>query len=172
MPYSDALLYVHGTGNSVGPVTDTAGVYGDALCASGTQYSNLEIDFGAPNNGTAYPYIPQFPSANEKGYTTPPEFPGKGGVDFGLHIIVGSAFNTLTSILFDVASAATTAATAVIASRTLTLAQLEVLGAHYFIPVNPFQVLEFLRFHATLTGSDPTTGTIVAYFGPSTGGEQ
>lgn len=244
MPYSDALAYLHGTGNSAGPITVTAvtltgvsqsgttltytvatgqvvvgmvftlagggyttqqvaiqtiltgggssgtatvnvsqtvttttatgypSLQGDALCASGTQYSNLELDYGAPNSGATYPWLPQFPSLTEKGYTFPPEVVGAGGYEIGLHIIVTSPFNTLTSILFDVVSNNTTAATTVIASRSLTLVQLQNTGAHYYIPVIPAALLEFVRFHATLTGSNPTFGTIVAYLGPRTGGEQ
>lgn len=146
---------------------------GDALCASGSQYCNLELDFGAPNPGVAYPWLPQFPSLTQKGYTNPAEVNGPGGTDFGVHIIVTSPFNTLTSILFNVVSAATTAATTpIIAARSLTLTQLDVLGAHYYIGVPLAQVLEFLRWDAVLTGSNPTLGTIVSYWGPRTGGEQ
>jgi len=150
---------------------------GDVICASGDQYSNLELDFGAPNAGAAYPWLPQFPSLTEKGYTFPPEFPGAGGYEIGLHIIVTSPFNTLTNINFEVVTSATSSALVgsapnPIASRLLTLAQLQVNGAHYYIPVNAFAVLEFLRFYADVTGSNPTLGTIVAYFGPRTGGEQ
>lgn len=161
--------------------TTTANVYpaiiGDVLCQAGSQYSNLELDFGAPNSGQAFPWLPAFPSLTEKGYTFPPEVVGQGGVEVGLHIVVTSPFNTLTSVNFQVCTSATTAATyngtpGTIASRSLTLAQLEVNGAHYFIPTPQSAVLEFLRFYAALTGSDPTLGTIVAWFGPRTGGEQ
>jgi len=149
---------------------------GDALCASGSQYCNLELDFGAPNAGAAYPWLPQFPSLTEKGYTNPPEVVGYGGTEYGVHIVVESPFNTLTSINFEVCTSATTAATfngtpGTIASRSLTLAQLEVVGAHYFIPVPQSAVLEFLRWYAALTGSDPTLGTLVSWWGPRTGGE-
>ena len=178
MPVTDALMYVHGTGASQGPITGlNTSTVGDPLCASGSQYSNLELDFGAPNTGANYPYLPQFPSLTEKGYTFPPEVVGDGGVEMGWHIVVGSAFNTLTSITIEACTSATTAAAYnaspnPIASRTFTLAQLEVVGAHYFIPVNPASMLEFNRWYAALTGSDPTTGTIVSWFGPKTGGEQ
>ncbi len=70
---------------------------GDALCASGSQYCNLELDFGAPNTGAGYPWLPQFPSVTQKGYTFPAEIPGGGGTEYGVHIIVESPFNTLTS---------------------------------------------------------------------------
>lgn len=147
-------------------------ILGDLLCAAGSQYCNLELDFGAPNPGVAYPWLPQFPSLTQKGYTNPAEVNGPGGSEFGVHIIGTSPFNTLTSILFNVVSAATTAATTpIISARSLTLAQLEVLGAHYFIPVPQSQVLEFLRWDAVLTGSNPTLGTIVSYWGSRTGGE-
>lgn len=159
----------------------TATVYpaiqGDALCASGSQYSNLELDFGAPSPGSAYPWLPQFPSSTEKGYTFPPETPGNGGTDFGIHIIVTAPFLAVTSINFQVVTSATTnalysVAANIIAQRSLTLAQLQVVGAHYYIPVLGSQVLEFLRWYAALTGSNATAGNIVSYFGPRTGGEQ
>lgn len=177
MPMSDAVAYLHGSGTSAfGPVTNNGGVYGDALCAAGSQYSNLELDFGAPASGSSFPYLTQFPSLTEKTYTNPPEVLGTGGVQFGIHIIIGSAFNTLTSINFQAVTGATTgalfnASPNPIASRTLTLAQLAVVGAHYFIPVQGSAMLEFFRFYAAITGSNPTTGTIVSWFGPATGGE-
>ena len=172
---TDNCFYIHGTGASAfGAISYAAGVYGDSLCYSGDQYSALELDLGAPGSASSYPYVSQFPSLTEKSYTNPPEVVGVGGIEWGLHIQVMSAFNTLTTILFYVCSSATTAATYSsneIARRTLTLAQLEVLGAHYFIPVNPYQVLEFNRFYADVSSSNPTTGTIIAWFGPRTGSE-
>jgi len=175
MPVTDALTYLHGSGTSAfGPVTNTAGVYGDALCYAGSQYSNLEIDFGAPTSSVN---PGSFPSLTEKGYTFPPELPGNGGVEMGLHVIVGSAFNLLTSINFEFCTSLTTGALYTaspnpVAARTLTLAQLAVVGAHYYIPIQLGSLLEFNRFYAALTGTDPTTGTILAWFGPRTGGEQ
>lgn len=174
MPVTDAVLYVHGTGTSAyGPISLSGTTYGDAFGASGSQYSNLELDFGTPGTGSPL----NFPSYTEKAYTTPPENVGASVVQFGLHIQVMSAFNTLTSINFQVCTSSATAALFnsspnPIAARTLTLAQLGVLGAHYFIPVNFGSVLEFLRFYGAVTGSNPTTGTIIAWFGPPTGGEQ
>jgi hypothetical protein len=158
----DALTWLHGT------TPGTAQI----ICQGGSEQSALEIDFGALLSGSAAPYLPQFPSLEEKTYTQPPEVVGQGGVDMGLHVVVATAFNTLTSITFEVESAATTAATTVIASRLLTLAQLEVIGAHYYVPVSGNSVLRFLRFEAVLAGSDPTTGTISAWYGPRIGGEQ
>lgn len=162
MPMMDALTWLHGS------TPGTAQI----IMQGGSEESALEIDFGALASGALSPYLPQFPSLTEKTYTNPPEVVGQGGADMGVHVVVGVAFNTLTSASFNVQSGAATAATTVIASRVLTLAQLEVLGAHYYIPVSGNAVLRFLRFQAVLTGSDPTTGTISAWYGPRVGGEQ
>jgi hypothetical protein len=140
--------------------------------AAGSEESALEIDFGALNSGATYPYLPQFLSLTEKTYTFPPEVVGQGGADMGVHIVIAVAFTTLTSASFNVQSAATTNATTVIASRVLTLAQLGIAGAHYYIPVSGNAVLRFLRFQAVLTGSDPAAGTLSAWYGPRVGGEQ
>ena len=154
----------------------TPALIGDLICVGVTsQVSNLELDFGAPNTGASYPWLPQFPSLAEKGYTFPPEVVGNGGFDWGLHILVtGPVYgNSLTSIKFDVESGAATQATTVIASRTLTIAQLQVAGAHYYVPVIGAAVLEFLRFNATnAPANNGYVGSIVAWFGPKTGGEQ
>ena len=174
---TDATLFVHGTGASAfGAISYAAGVWGDAVCHSATQYSNLELDLGAPGSASSYPYVSQFPSLTEKAYTNPPEVVGVGGVPWGLTIQVMSAFNTLTSISFQICTSATTGATYngganPIATRVLTLAQLQVLGASYFIHVNPLQLLEFTNFYAALTGGAASTGTILAWFGPRQGWE-
>lgn len=246
MPQTDSLVYLHGTGGTMGPITSTANVagsgsqtgtiltvttlttgqisvgaivsgtgvpvneyvvangsgsgtagtytvsasstvapataltfspatMGDTLGGSG--YSKLELDFGAPNTGAAWPYLPQFPSLTEKGYSFPPEVVGQGGTDFGVHILIESAFNNLTSYNFEVCTSSATAALYTaspnpIASRTLTLAQMQVVGAHYYIPVSGAAVLEFLRWYAALTGTADTAGTLVSWFGPRVGGEQ
>lgn len=150
---------------------------GDLYCAAGSQYSNLELDFGAPSSGGTYPWVPAFPSLTEKGYAFPPVPVGQGGVQFGAHIIVTAAANLLTSVNFEVVTSASTAALFnaagnPIAQRTLSLAQLQVAGAHYFIPVSGASVLEFLRVYFAITGTNPTIGTIFVYWGPSSGGEQ
>lgn len=151
---------------------------GDALTGS-AQYSGLELDFGAPSLGAAYPWLPQFPSATEKGYTSPPEILGAGGVEMGVHLLITAPMLTAatTSITFSVLTSSATAAligtaTNIIASRVLSAAQLGVAGAHYFIPVNPASVLEFLRWYAANAGGAATTGYLVSWFGPKTGGEQ
>lgn len=141
-----------------------------------SQESNLELDFGAPASGGSYPYLPEFPSYTEKGYTFPPEVVGDGGVEMGLHIVMTGPFYgaaTLATVRVDVQTAATTAATTIIASRTFTIAQLQVQGAHYFIPVSMAAVLQFLRFNWTHAAAvNGYVGSIIAWFGPKTGGEQ
>lgn len=152
-------------------------IIGDLWGASGSQYSNLELDFGAPNAGAAYPWLPQFPSLTQKGYTYPAEVVGQGGIEMGIHIIITSAFNTLTNFTFSAVTSLTSSALIgsspnPIASRLLTLAQMQVVGAHYFIPVPSSAVLEFFRMYGLISGSNPTFGTLVAYYGPRVGGEQ
>lgn len=157
-------------------VTATPNTLGDAIgTASG--YTNLEIDFGAPNTGAAFPGIVQFPSLTEKTYTNPPEVVGQGGVEMGIHVLVTGYTNNLTSINFEVCTSATASAlynagNNPIASRTLTLAQLQVVGAHYWIGVQQSAVLEFLRVYMALTGTAATSGTATIWYGPRCGGEQ
>ena len=153
-------------------------ILGDVLTGN-AQYSNNEIDFGAPSTGTAFPFISEYPSLTEKGYTYPPEVVGSGGVQFGVHIVIGAPMLTAatTSIAFSVLSASTTApvigtAANIIATRTLTAAQLAVNGAHYFIPVEGTAVKEFLQWYAAQAGGVATTGYIYSWWGPKCGGEQ
>lgn len=160
MPVTDALLFVHGT-----PPATAA-----AFLTAGSAYSTNELDFGAPLAGTASPYLPEFPSLTEKGYS-PSASQFGGNIDWGLHFVVGVAFDTLTSFTLEAVSNSTTNATTVIASRTITLAQAAIAGAHYYVPVPTQAVLEFLRAHATLTGSNNVSGTCFMWFGPRTGGE-
>jgi hypothetical protein len=149
---------------------------GDLLVVGVTsQQSNLEIDFGAPNSGASNPFISEFPSLTEKGYTYPPEVVGDGGISFGVHIVISGPVygNSLTSIAFNVETASTTNATNIIATRSLTIAQLQVAGAHYFIPVPGNSVLEFLRWNAVNTpANNGFVGSIYSWWGPKLGGEQ
>lgn len=172
--------YTVNNSQSVGPIAMvfTPPTLGDALTGN-AQYSGLELDFGAPNLGTSYPWLPQFPSQTEKGYTFPPEVVGAGGVQLGVHLVITAPMLTAatTSIAFSVLTSAATAAvigtaTNIIAARTLSAAQLAVNGAHYFIPVPGSSVLEFLRWYAANAGGAATTGYLVSWFGPRTGGEQ
>lgn len=248
MPYSDAVLYLHGSGSGGGAITSTsksftasiavtgvmsvtAGVAGNAILVGDTisgagvpagtvvgsilgitaangvgtyqtnllavvgseamtaapplmgdlisvgavsQYSNLELDFGAPNTGATFPWLPQFPSLTEKGYAFAPENVGQGGVEMGIHIIItGPVYgNSTTGARVDVTTSATATATTVINSRTFVIAQLQVQGAHYFIPVSLPNVLEFLRFNFVNIGAaNGFVGSIIAWFGPCVGGE-
>ena len=154
----------------------TPALLGDLLVVGTTsQQSNLEIDFGAPNPGTSNPLISAFPSLTEKGYSYPPEVVGDGGIPFGVHIVVSGPVygNSLTSIAFNVESASTTNATNIIATRSLTIAQLQVQGAHYWIPVPGNSVLEFLRWNAVNTpANNGYVGSIYSWWGPKAGGEQ
>lgn len=174
--------YTVSVSQTVGPVamTATPPLVGDLIGVGGAaQESNVELDFGAPNTGTAFPWLPEFPSYAEKGYAFPPEVVGDGGVELGVHFIITGPIYAGTGntggARVDIQSGVATAVTAVIASRTFTAAQLAVAGAHYFIPVSGAAVLEFLRFLWTNLATAATvnfTGSIVAWFGPKTGGEQ
>lgn len=92
----------------------------------------------------------------------------------GIHLIVSTAVvpGSMTAGVVNVESSSTTNATTVIASRTLTLAQLAIAGVHYFIPVSGPAILEFLRCEFAATTAGASSGTGVAWFGPKTGGEQ
>ena len=190
MPITDAAEYLHGCGSSTfGPVTFTAatGYSGDSVNwagplgthatggTAGVQYCTNELDFGPPASGSSTPYITEFPSLVEKPYTNPAEVVGDGGVVEGIHFIIGQPFTNggtgFTGITFSVRSAATTNAATEIASRVLTLAQLAISGAHYFIPLAKNSILEFLRWYATPGTGNPATGTLVSWYGPRTGGE-
>ena len=190
MPITDAAEYFHGCGASAfGPVTYTvatgysgdsvnwAGPLGSAATGgtAGVQYSTNEIDFGPPASGAAAPFVTEFPSLVEKPYANPAEVIGEGGVVEGVHFIIGQPFTNggtgFTGITFSVRSNSTTNATTEIAARTLTVAQLAVSGAHYFIPIAKNSVLEFLRWYATPGTGNPATGTLVSWWGPKTGGE-
>jgi hypothetical protein len=158
-------------------INATPALLGDLLVVGATsQQSNCEIDFGAPNPGTANPFISAFPSLTEKGYSYPPEVVGDGGISFGVHIVVGGPVYgaaTLASIAFNVETGAATGATTIIATRSLTLAQLQVQGAHYWIPVPGNSVLEFLRWNAVNSAAvNGYVGSIYSWWGPKCGGEQ
>ena len=164
MPVTDALAWLHGTLSTPSNV----------FTSTTADYSDNELDFGATVAGTSSPYLPQFPSRNEAAYTFPPEVPGPGGIEVGVHIIIGAAIvpGSASSATVNVLSNSTSSATSIIATRTFTLAQLAVAGAHYFIPVNLASVLEFLRLNFIGVAAVVTSGTAYAWFGPRTGGEQ
>jgi hypothetical protein len=154
----------------------TPALLGDLLVVGATsQQSNLELDFGPPNPGTSNPTISAFPSLTEKLYSYPPEVVGDGGIPFGVHIVVSGPVygNSLTSIAFNVESGSTASATNIITTRSLTIAQLQVQGAHYWIQVPGNAVLEFLRWNAVNTpANNGYVGSIYSWWGPKCGGEQ
>ena len=158
-----------------GTITAAPPLIGDLISVGAvSQESNLELDFGAPNTGVAYPWLPQFPSLAEKGYTFAPENVGQGGIEMGVHILItGPVYgNSTTGARIDVQTGAATGATTVINSRTFVIAQLQVQGAHYFIPVSLPNLLEFLRFNwVNIGAANGFVGSIVAWFGPRVGGE-
>ncbi len=161
------------------PQTDAISLHGvpatpSNIFSSTTQYSDNEIDFGSPNTGATYPYLPQFPSNTEQGYTFPPEVVGDGGVEMGVHLVISAGVvpGSMVGGTVNVTSAATSSATTVIASRAFTNAQLAIPGAHYFIPVNGAAILEFLRCQFAAGTAGATSGTGWAWYGPKTGGEQ
>lgn len=185
LPLMDLNMAVHGTGvNANSSLTNNSGVWGDSLCSNGSsnnQYSNLELDLGSGNGGGPA----GFPSYTEKlggGNSTNPQLPasvvGPGGSQFGLHVVLGQSYNnnggnlTITCV-----SSNTTGTTATgnnnVATRTIPQAQL-ITGAHFFIPINPTAVQEFNRFLASTSNAtnNSTAGTVMAWYGPPTGGEQ
>lgn len=166
MPQTDAIQWLHGTLATPSNIFTTTATTG---------YSDNELDFGAPSSGTSYPYLPQFPSLTEKAYTTPPEIPGEAGMVMGVHLVISTTVvgtvGGQTAGIINVLSDSTTAATDIIASRTIPIAKL-IAGNHFFVPVPGAAVLEFLRcaFQAVTHAADSGTG--VAWYGPKTGGEQ
>ena len=164
MPVTDAITSLHGV-----PATPSS-----IFQSTTAIYSDYELDFGAPAAGTSTPYLPEFPSSTEKGYTFPPEVVGDGGVEMGVHLVIGTAVSggSISNGTINVYSSAASSATASIASRAFTTTQLAVAGAHYFVPVSMVAVLEFLRCGFTPGTGAAGAGTGWAWFGPKTGGEQ
>ena len=162
MPQRDYIYNLHGSGTTASNIFQTA-----------AGYSDYEIDFGTPVTGTASPYITVFPSSTEKGYTLPAEAVGNGGVEFGVHLVIGTAVSggSITTGTVNVTSSAASASTAVIASRVLSNAQLGQAGGHYFVSVPQMAVLEFLRCEFVPTTGNAGAGTGFAWYGPKTGGE-
>lgn len=185
LPITDAILFVHGTGaNANNALNNNNGVWGDPLCSNGSsnnQYSNLELDFGSGAGGGPV----GFPSYTEKlggGNASNPQLPasivGPGGAQFGLHVVLGQGYNnncgnlTITAVSSNTSNTTATGNNNV-ASRTIPYAQL-LAGAHFFLPINGFAVQEFNRFLASTSNStnNSTSGTVMAWYGPPTGGEQ
>ena len=138
---------------------------GDALTGN-AQYSNLELTLGHPTRERPIRAFRNFLPSRKKPTRSLLKF-GNGGVDFGVHLVVTAPMLTAatTSVAFTVVTSSATAAlistaTNIIASRTLSAAQLAIAGAHYFIPVAGNSVLEFLRWYAANAGGVATTGSL------------
>ncbi len=88
---------------------------------------------------------------------------------FGLHVIITTAFlANLTSALIWIVHGTGATPTTLLSGRYFTLAQLAVLGAHYFIPCAP-GLLRYASLYFDLTGV-PAGGAMTAYFGPDEDG--
>jgi hypothetical protein len=161
------MLWLHGT-------PSTPAVIFTSTSASGN-YSAYQINFGAAATGASSPYLPEFPSLTEKGYSFPPEVVGDGGVEVGVHLVITTACTIgsgCTGGTLNVYSDTTDGAVTNIAARTFTLAQLAIVGAHYFVPVTPAALSQYLRCGFQAITYAVGTGYGVAWFGPKTGGEQ
>lgn len=177
---TDALLFVHGTGISgQGAISynSSTGIYGDTLGAAASQYSNITLDFGAPGSASSYPYVAQFPSIIEAGYPAsgyPQAETFASGVPWGLHLQIMSAFTApLTSMVIYLCSGSSSDPTYTsnsIVTRTLTVAQMAVLGATYFIYFPLESLNRYLNFYAAESGGVASLGTCIAWFGPKCGG--
>jgi hypothetical protein len=166
MPVTDAITYLHGT-----PATPAVIFTATDL----TDVGAYVLNFGAASAGTSYPYLPEFPSIAEKGYKLPPEIVGDGGVEMGIHLVISTAVTVGSGMTTGNLIASTGSADSlgtIIASRSLTLAQLAVVGAHYFVPVPMAAVLQYLGVIFQAVTDAAGGGTGIAWFGPKTGGEQ
>ena len=166
MPVTDAIAWLHGT-----PATPA-----NIFTSTSSQIGDKVLDLGAALDGTSSPYIPRFPSRTEEGYTLPPEVVGDGGIEVGIHLIISTACTVGSGMTAGVVNASIGSADTLlttIASRTFTLAQLAVVGAHYFIPLNAAALtLRYLGVQMVATTDAAGAGTGVLWFGPKTGGEQ
>lgn len=83
---------------------------------------------------------------------------------FGLHVIITTAFATLTEGMdIEICSDATAGATSVIASRHFAVGDL-VAGKHYYIPAPP-TTLQYVRARWHVTSTAATAGKLSGYFG-------
>ena len=167
MPVTDALLALHGT------PTTPSNLFATNTNANATDYV---LDFGLAATGASYPYLPEFPSIAEKGYSFPPEVVGDGGVEMGVHLIISTAVigtsGGMTAGTVTVGTGSADSVATTIATRAFTIAQLGVAGAHYFIPVNMASAVRYLGCFLQATTHAADSGTGYMWFGPKTGGEQ
>ena len=117
------------------------------------------VDFGAtPSASTTSTFYP----------LGVPKDPARKN-DFGMHVIITTIFTaSWTSALIWIVTGASTSPTTLLSGRFFTLAQLAVLGAHYYIPCAP-GLLQYASMYWDTTGT-PGGGAITAYFGPDTDG--
>ncbi len=92
------------------------------------------------------------------------------GRELYLHVRVGTAFNTLTSLTIELETAATVAllgsAPVVIASSTILLAALTADTEVLVVRVPP-NTQRYVALNFDVNGTNPTTGTIQAFLSPS-----
>jgi hypothetical protein len=161
MPMSDYLAWIHGKADrSTGTLVPVRFV------TAGTTYSEDQLDFGTIATGNEG-------IANLLGMFS------NGAIRTGLHVVVTEAYNgPMTSATIFINTSATNALITgtVLTERVFTVAQLAVLGAHYFIPLPPGgaasapNILEFLAAGITVAGGTPTTGSVDMWFGPDADG--
>jgi hypothetical protein len=158
MGMSDYLGWIHGKADrSTGTLVPVR------LVTAGTTYSEDQLDFGAAVSGAPAEIASLFPNI------------ANGAIRIGLHIVITEAYNSpMTSATIFINTSATNALTTgtVLTERVFTVAQLAVLGAHYFIPLPPgsANILEFLAAGITVAGGTPTTGSVEMWFGPDADG--
>jgi hypothetical protein len=158
MGMSDYLGWIHGkddrSSGALVPVT--------IVNSAGTiVYTEDQLDFGAAVSGAPCEIASLFPNI------------ASGAIRIGLHMVITLAFNVLSVASVGINTSATNALTTgtVLTTRTFTLAQLIVLGAHYFIPLppGPANILRYLAAYVTPTGT-ATTGSVEMWFGPDADG--
>jgi len=92
--------------------------------------------------------------------------------DMGLHIVITTAYagvNSGTNI--KVKTGAATAPTTTVVQRLFTAAQLKVLGGHYFIPIPPNSLLQYVRvqYYPVTENTAGGVGRLTSWLGPNTG---
>lgn len=131
-------------------------------------------------HGKAYPTLGVVIGASGSEYTedeldTERTYPGigKAGVEVGMHVLVMTAFTTLTSFDLTIAHGAATAPTTALITRVVTLASGNLAaGKHIFIPIPAgVDLLRYVRGLFTVNGSNPGAGKVCVWLGPRDGSE-
>ena len=175
MGMSDILGWVHGAADrSTGTLVPV--VFG----TSGYTYSEDQLDMGTMT-------APSTPALAVSGAPAgiPALFPSisNSANRIGLHVVITQAYTVGSGCtggdiwITTSATQANTATPTLVACRRFTLAQLAILGAHYFIPMPPMgnsAVQTYLRFLAayfgTIGGYAPAAGGAELWFGPDADG--